>query len=236
MERNLSLLITLQKFDSLILEKQAIIEVIPSKISEVEGPFKKAQAVFDKLKLSSESLEKKKRDKERELDDTNEKIKKLKTRTTEIKTNKEYQALLKEIETAEKERNAIEDEILNFMEEMENSSKRVKLEESRLKAEKDKLDVYREKLRGEVSEAEKELHHLREERSRIVESIDKELYTLYMSLLEKGNGTAVAEAKEEVCQGCNMNIPPQLFVEIKGNQEILQCPQCNRILFYRSNS
>jgi hypothetical protein len=236
LERNLSLLINLQKFDSLILEKQAIIEGIPTKISEVEGPFKKAQAVLDKLKQGSESLEKKRRDKERELDDINEKIKKLKTRTTEIKTNKEYQALLKEIETAEKERNAAEDEILNFMEEMENSSKQVKLEESKLKTEKDKLDVYREKLRGEVSDAEKELLTLREERSIIVTSIDKELYTFYMSLIETGNGLAIAEAKEEVCQGCNMNIPPQLFVEIKTNEEILQCPQCRRILFYKSNS
>jgi predicted nucleic acid-binding Zn-ribbon protein len=236
LEHNLNLLLTLQKFDSLILEKQAIIEEIPAKISEVEGPLKKAQAVLDKLRQSCESGEKKRRDKERGLDDINEKIRKLKARTTEIKTNKEYQALLKEIETAEKERNATEDEILSIMEEMDNSSEQVKLEESRLGSEKGKVDAYREKLKGEVSEAEKELLALREERTKIVDSIDKELYSLYMSLIESGRGIAVAEAKEEVCQGCNMNIPPQLFVEIKRNEEILQCPQCHRILFYRSDS
>jgi len=122
------------------------------------------------------------------------------------------------------------------MEEIDNASRQVRMEEAKLKSEKDKLDVYREKLRAEVSGAEKELLALREERSKIVESVDKELYTLYMNLIESGNGMAISEAKEEVCQGCNMNIPPQLFVEIKKNEEILQCPQCRRILFYNSNS
>jgi hypothetical protein len=188
------------------------------------------------LKQIHESLDKKRRDKERELDDINEKIKKVKARSTEIKTNKEYQAHLKEIEGIEKELYTLEDEILIIMEEIDNFSKQIKLEEGRLKSEKDKVEAFREKLKKEVSEAEKELLALREERAKIVDVIDKELYNLYMSLLESGNGIAVAEAKEEVCQGCNMNIPPQLFVEIKRNEEILQCPQCHRILFYRSDS
>jgi predicted nucleic acid-binding Zn-ribbon protein len=236
LERHMKLLLNLQEFDSLILEKQLVIKEIPSKFSEVEGPLKKAHAALDKLKQVYESLEKKKRDKERGLDDINEKIKKLKARTTEIKTNKEYQAHLKEIEAAEKECYASEDEILMIMEEIDNSSKRIKLEGARLKSEKDKVEAFREKLKSEVSEVEKELSALRGERAKIVDVLDKELYTLYMSLIESGKGLAVAEAKEEVCQGCNMNIPPQLFVEIKRNEEILQCPQCHRILFYRSNS
>jgi predicted nucleic acid-binding Zn-ribbon protein len=31
-----------------------------------------------------------------------------------------------------------------------------------------------------------------------------------------------------------MNIPPQLFVEIKKNEKIIQCPQCNRILYWKA--
>jgi predicted nucleic acid-binding Zn-ribbon protein len=54
-----------------------------------------------------------------------------------------------------------------------------------------------------------------------------------MGLIESSGGIAVTEVKEEVCQGCNMNIPPQLYVEIKSNEEIIQCPQCRRILYYK---
>jgi predicted nucleic acid-binding Zn-ribbon protein len=57
-----------------------------------------------------------------------------------------------------------------------------------------------------------------------------------MGLIESSGGIAVTEVKGEVCQGCNMNIPPQLYVEIKSNEEIIQCPQCHRILYYKSTS
>lgn len=236
MENNLELLIKLQKLDSLILNKQSIIDEMPLKISETELPLKEGQAALEKIKQQKDLLGKKKRDKERELDDFNEKIKKLKARTTEIKTNKEYQAQLKEIESAEKELYGLEDKILLIMEEMDASSQDIKLEEGRIKSEKNKLETFKEKLENEISEAEKELVSLKEARKKNVEGINRETYNLYMGLIESSGGLAVTEVKGEVCQGCNMNIPPQLYVEIKSNEEIIQCPQCHRILYYKSTS
>jgi len=53
-----------------------------------------------------------------------------------------------------------------------------------------------------------------------------------MTLLrDSGDGVAVTTARNELCSGCDMNIPPQLYVEIRKNEEILQCPQCRRILY-----
>jgi predicted nucleic acid-binding Zn-ribbon protein len=236
LENNLELLIKLQELDSLILNKQSIIDEMPLKISEAELPLKEGQAALEKIKQQKDLLGKKKRDKERELDDSNEKIKKLKARTTGIKTNKEYQAHLKEIESAEKELYGLEDKILLFMEEMDTSTQDIKLEEDRIKSEKKKLETFKEKLENEISEAEKELVSLKEARKKIVEGINRETYNLYIGLIESSGGIAVTEVKGEVCQGCNMNIPPQLYVEIKSNEEIIQCPQCRRILYYKSTS
>jgi predicted nucleic acid-binding Zn-ribbon protein len=232
----LGLLIKLQELDSLILNKQSIINEMPLKISDAELPMKERQAAIEKFKQKKDLLSKKKRDKERELDDLIEKIKKLKARTMEIKTNKEYQAHLKEIESAEKELYVLEDEILLNMEEMDTSSQIIKSEEDRIKSEKKKLEAFKEKLENEISEAEKELLSLKEARGKNVEGINRETYNLYMGIIESSGGIAVTEVKEEVCQGCNMNIPPQLYVEIKSNEEIIQCPQCRRILYYKSTS
>jgi predicted nucleic acid-binding Zn-ribbon protein len=55
-------------------------------------------------------------------------------------------------------------------------------------------------------------------------------------LLEICAGLAVIEVKDEICQGCNMNIPPQLFVELKKNEEIYNCPHCRRIIFYKNST
>jgi len=231
----LASLIKLQQIDSDILDKRRSIGAIPLKISVAEKLYKESVAAFEKLKQRYESLEKKKRDKERILDDINERIKKLKTRMTEIKTNKEYQAHLKEIESAEKEHYAVEDEILIVMEEMDVSSREIKLQEKKIRTEKEKMEALKKELEREKEEAEKGLLTLREARAKIGDGIDKELYDRYITLIESGDGVVVTEAKEEVCQGCNMNIPPQLFVEIKRNEEIMQCPQCNRILYYKGD-
>ncbi|MEW6214751.1 MAG: C4-type zinc ribbon domain-containing protein [Nitrospirota bacterium] len=234
MKEQLERLIQLQQIDSKILDKKRMVDEIPSKISVAEVPFKESLTALGKMKQRHEALERKKRDKERRLDDINEKIKKLKARTAEIKTNKEYQAHLREIESAEKERYAVEDEILIVMEEVDASSKEIKLQEIKIGVEKDKIEAFKKKLEREMLEAEKELLTLKEARSRIVVVIDEELYNQYITLIEAGNGVVVTEAKEAVCQGCNMNIPPQLFVEIKKNEEIIHCPQCYRILYYKN--
>jgi uncharacterized protein len=234
-KHQLKSLIELQQIDSKIFDTKRILDKIPLKISEAEKPFKDSEAALDIIKQKLSSLEKKKRGKERQLDDINEKINKLKVRVSEIKTNKEYQAHLKEIESVEKERYSMEDEILIIMEEIDNTSRQTESEEANLKKQKDKIEVLKNKLQEEKSKVEKELMTVKEMRTKIVETLDEDLYNQYINLIESCNGLAVVEAENEICQGCNMNIPPQLFVELKKNDEIINCPQCRRILYYKNN-
>jgi len=229
-------LIELQKLDTKILDIKRILGSIPSRISEAELPLRESQAALATIKQKFDAFEKKKRGRELELDDLNEKIQKQKTRISEIKSNKEYQAYLKEIESTEKNRFAIEDEILVIMEELDSISNQTKMEEAKTRADREKVDALKKQIEKEQAEVEQKLSGIREERSKIITTIDSESYDLYISLIEACNGLAVAEAKDEICQGCNMNIPPQLFVEIKKNEEIFTCPQCRRILYFTNNN
>jgi hypothetical protein len=229
-------LIKLQEIDSKILAINRIIAEFPLKIAEAELPLKESMAYLGNVKQKFETLDKRKRDKEGALDDIDEKIKKLKARAVDIKTNKEYQALLKEIESIEKDRSAIEEEILTIMIETDTVSKQSKSEESKFIDDKEKVEAFKKKLEGEKSEVEKDLIAVNEIRSEIADAIEKEIHDEYIELFEILNGIAVTEAKEEICLGCNMNIPPQLFVELKKNEEIMHCPQCRRILYFKSST
>jgi len=42
----------------------------------------------------------------------------------------------------------------------------------------------------------------------------------------------VAEARDGMCQLCHMKLRPQMYVELKRNEVIVQCPSCSRILYY----
>lgn len=234
MNDQLKRLIALQEVDTKIFSITRVIDSFPSKIAETELLFRESQEAFDLIKLQRDALEKKKRDKETALDDIDGKIKKLKAHTSDIKTNKEYQALLSEIESVEKERFTLEDEILLVMEEMDSVSRQSGAEEVKYKANKEKVDVLKKKIEEEKLEAEKVLQGLKVSRSEIADTIDKEIYDQYIDLIDIHNGYAVAEAKGEICQGCNMNIPPQLFVELKKNEDIVHCPQCRRIIYFKN--
>ncbi|MCX7794024.1 MAG: C4-type zinc ribbon domain-containing protein [Thermodesulfovibrionales bacterium] len=230
-------LIELQELDHTILQRTKEVETdIPAGISDISAQSEKIQKETEKARQRLAELEKKKKQKERELDDVEEKIKKLKARTPEIKTNKEYQALLSEIEGAEKEKLKIEDEILNLMELTEEVKIELRTQEAELKKKEAELEKRKKELLLLKEEKEKNLDELRHKRSVLVGEIDPGDYELYMSLLEKGKGLAVTVAVDSICQGCYLNIPPQLYVEIKKNDRLIQCPQCKRILYWKPSS
>jgi uncharacterized protein len=235
MNEQLERLICLQQIDAKIRLINRIIGEFPRKLAEAELPFRELQKTLDSAKQMLDTFEKKKRDKERALDDTGEKIAKLKARTSEIKTNKEYQALLKEIESVEKERSVVEDQILVIMEELEAASKRIKAEEQRVKTDGQKIEALKKTFEGERTASEKELSIAQEARKKIADTVDRDIYSDYVILIEACGGIAVVEARNEICQGCNMNIPPQLFVELKKDGDILNCPQCRRIIYYKNS-
>lgn len=227
----LKLLIKLQEIDSHILEKRIFIDKVPMRIYEVDEPLKQARVMLEKIKQKNDTLAKKKHEKEVMLDDINEKLEKMKSRVSEIKTNKEYQAHLKEIDAMEKKIADIEEAILLIMEDLDDFLKQRKEKEEKVNIEEAKINAFKKELEQEVKKYEDELTLLKEDRDRLVGLIELDVYNTYMMLFNSGNGVAVIRAEDEVCLGCNMNMPPQLFVEIRKNEEIIQCPQCHRILY-----
>jgi uncharacterized protein len=227
----IKLLMELQDIDSRILQKRVFIGKVPQRIYEVDEPLKQAKQELDKIRQETENLARKKREKEKILDEISDKVRKMKGRVSDIKTNKEYQAHLKEIESSEREVTKVEEEILLIMEDLDNMVMEQKEREGRVNEEVGKLNAFKGELDREVERYEKELSVLKAERAVAVSSIPADIYDKYLTLLSSGNGVAVTRARNEICLGCNMNIPPQLFVEIGKNEELIQCPQCRRILY-----
>jgi uncharacterized protein len=232
-KEQLQLLVELQGIDSAIVKKRESLETLPNMLTPLMKNLEDAQAAYEKVKRRCEILEKKKREKERMLDEVHDRVKKMKARISEIKTNKEYQAHLKEIESTDKERFLVEDEILSVMESLEDVQRELTVESMKVKGEMEKGEAHKKKLLEDTSAAEQDLKELKLRRTERVRDIPKDLYALYLEILKSKRGLAVVEARNEVCQGCNMNIPPQLFVELKKSDRVIQCPQCNRILYWK---
>ena len=235
MNEQLCLLIELQKLDTVILALHSKIDLMPGTITASEGPLNKSVASFENLKQGCAAMEKKKKDREQAIEDINEKIKKLTQRTSEIKNNKEYQAHLKEITKTEKDLKSAEDELLDAIESIEKSSKLLAAEQSSIAGERSKLDVLKQEIEKTITLDRQELKKLKDARKKFVGKLDPDIYGRYIATMKSGRGLAVVEAKNEICQGCNLHIPPQMFVELKKNEEITLCQQCRRILYYNDS-
>lgn len=232
MHEQLKFLIELQDIDSSILSKAERIEQVPRKLNQYKAPLKEATESFQKSKLKYEALTKKKKDKDLKLDEIQDKITKLKARSGDIKTNKEYEAHKKEIEGFEKAAYMIEDEILLIMEEIDAFESELKEAEMKVKKAEEELKQ-QEKLLGEEQRIlQEELEKHKGKRDEFASRIDREYYNQYMVLLKRLGDKAVVETKNEICLGCNTNIPPQLYNDIRKSEKIYNCFYCKRYLYF----
>lgn len=232
MNEELRTLVRLQKLDTRLIEKGKAVKSIPLRIKEMDPPIQAAEEALASQKAAQDTIEKKRKAKEAEVKEIKERINKMRDRTSQIKDNKAYTAHLSEIEAAEKSIHAVEDEILEFMEQVEAETPKLKAAEAALKEQKDRADQLRRHLEAEVAEAQKALDALKIERDEMIKGVDKAIVAKYMDLLKATGGQAVVAVESEICGGCMMNIMPQLFLQIKTNEKIINCPQCKRILYY----
>ena len=236
MNEQLKFLIELQEIDSNILSIVEKIKSLPDRLDHFGKPLQEEREAYQKAKLKSEALGKKKKDKDMQLDEIQDKIDKLKSRSSGIKTNKEYEAHLKEIEGIEMSRLKIEDEILALMVEADDYKKILKAEEAKVKKAEDDFAEQEKILEEEKKELKAGIDIYKTKRKEIAAHIDEENYKHYLTLLERSGGLAVVRAENEICLGCNTNIPPQLYNDIKRHENIYTCFYCKRFLYFKESA
>jgi predicted nucleic acid-binding Zn-ribbon protein len=87
-------------------------------------------------------------------------------------------------------------------------------------------------LEGFAAQAESEILVLQKERGQLEGEMPEELTQQYQKIASVRKGVALAEARDQSCQGCHVKLRPQLFTEIRTNQRIITCENCNRFLYY----
>ena len=233
MNEQLTLLIQLQEIDGRIRSLRDQKKRIPEQIGALEQRIEANKAELDKVRETLDAAQKAKRDRDRDLETGGTKVEKLKGRTSEIKTNKEYTALLKEIETAEQENKAIEDDILKLMESIDAATAAIKDAETRAEAESTAVQAERKQLEESAAVVDSGLAEEERIRGELFPRVDAAAAAEYLRLVGPKGGKVVVETRNESCSGCFMSIPPQLFVNVKKNDQILACPHCHRILYYK---
>jgi predicted nucleic acid-binding Zn-ribbon protein len=149
----------------------------------------------------------------------------------DVKTNKEYTAMLHEIEGVERDVRACEDQILAQMERAESLSAEIRREEADFKQADAAFKADAARLAEETARLEAQAVQLRRERDAVGATLSEPSRELF-ARVARLRGIAVSEARDEMCQVCRLKLRPQMYVELKHNDRIVQCPSCSRILYY----
>jgi hypothetical protein len=232
LDKQLSYLIELQKLDLNIDKINFKKKELPEKIAQMDEEFATYVTNMDESKKKYEELNKRHSEQEDKLRRGIDSLKKTKERLLEVKTNKEYQAILKEIETIENKNSENEDEIISALEELDHVRIELKAREKDFDAYRLQYEKEKKKIEGEISQLDIDLSDCMQLNKDLRKQIRKELLKKYETIKAKRNGLAVVLVWKEVCGGCHMNIPPQLYIELQMSTDLLSCPNCNRIIYW----
>lgn len=162
-----------------------------------------------------------------------EKIAKFNTQLNIVKNQKEYDAILHEIAAEETDSSRAEDDVLEMMTELDDLKDSIKLLEKSLAEAEQDVARERDKANEEVHRVSMDMRQLRSERQALVSRLDDELCRKYERILHNKHDCAMAEVIEHTCAGCRMGVTKQNLARLIGGKEIIQCPNCMRILYLK---
>src|SRR5262245_15109205 len=235
MNSDLKQLIRLQSIDLSIQELQARVDRFPSISKALNEKLRAAQTAVETAKEKAKSNQGTRKKLEADISSIESKISKYRDQIMAVKTNEEYRALQHEIEHAQNAIRKIEDEILNLMMDAETGQSDLKSAEARLKEDQQTVNVERKQLEEENKRDLSALESYVKERKEIEAVLSPELISRYERIRKHRGGIGVGPARNEVCEICQVRIRPQVFQEIRRNDQIIACDACQRILYNPEN-
>lgn len=224
-------LVKLQSIESGKIRINAILAKVDEKIGDLDRELAACRAIVEKKEEVLDNLRKKYRETESELNMNAPRIEKSQEKLRAVKNNKEYQSLLKEIDELKKQSSLLEDGMLESLEQIEQLETEVKESEIDFQSIEERIRQDKEEVGKETEAGRLELETLNAEWEKVSTTVAPDLFRTFEMIRKKVRGAAITPVINAVCQGCNMNIPPQLYNDLLRFDSLKHCPSCQRIIY-----
>ncbi len=231
MNPDLEKLVRLHNAEVDLKRVEAELAEVPRKKHAIEEALAHDRARLDAARTALDASQKARKQHEAQVQDLETKRSKYKGQLMEVKTNKEYTAMLHEIEGVEREIKGREDLILEEMEKAEGLQATVRREEGDFKTVENGARKSVGELDAAAARLEAEASRVRGERDAVAASVPEQPRELYARIARQ-RGTAVAEARDGMCEACHVRMRVQIWAEVRHNATLFQCESCSRILYY----
>lgn len=238
--------VTKEQIVSLVNLQQIEIETssVKTKISNVDQRLEKLddrlhdfKQVIEKQESVINELNQKYRDYETDVRMNLDAIKKSEAKLSSVKTNKEYQAFLKEIDDLKVKNSKLEDDMIDFLDRIEAAENTLNTKMAEYSELQTRLNNEKETIQKETEEGKRQLEDLDAQLKTVAAGIDAALLATYNKVKAlQNNAIGIVAVTDAVCQGCNMNIPPQMYNELQRGDSLKKCPICDRIIYWKNEN
>ena len=225
-------LLILQDRDRKIMRAEAELNNAGPERAALDRRAQQAQARLEEAKLKGKQIESERKRLELEVEGKKTQIEKYSVQQFQTKKNEEYRALGTEIETCKAHIAKLEDQMLELMEQADGVSAAIKDASRVTAAELKDVETAKASLADKEVRLKKELETLKADYSQLEGAVDESVRDKYIRLRKQRGGTTVVGIDRGICGGCHMKLPMQIVLSCQGQQEIVTCPNCSRILYF----
>lgn len=226
-------LVLLSRLDAELAKLVAERTALPGKQAACAEERVTAQQRLESAREAAVEAEQAQRRAESQAQDHEALLTKLEGQQHQIKTNAAYTALLAEMEQARQAISDAETRVLEAMEVIEESRTGLQAQEAQVRGVLERIDAQERDYESRGKALETEIGVLQGRRGELATGIEAALLARYEKIASR-RSPAVAIVSGEICQGCRVGIPPQLFIEILKGEVLVTCGSCMRILIDES--
>ncbi len=229
MEKQIQLLQELQEIDSALDAIRETQEGFAPGLESIKEDISLLEVAGEEFRQELAAKEVERRDRRDVVERLKGLIAQSKEKITQIVNNKEYFAVLKELEHNQKQVEKHELELLGLMEEIESIKEQISDNDQQLAVKREELACKEKEIASEVAALEKKIRAGEKGRQAKAKEINEAFLRRYQRIRRRFKN-AVVVAENGTCRGCNVNVPPQVYNNLLKGQELMNCPNCQRIM------
>ena len=230
---DLERLIRLQQLETAVAEARQTVEAFPAKRAALEA---RLAGQADLLAIAEQRLAENKtarRKFEKEVATVQTRLARSREHAMAVKTNKELWAIQSEIENANAEVQRLEDRILEMMIEADDLFSAIEEARQALAEERTAVGEEQRRLEEERDRCLVQAEHHDRDRAALVAGLSPRLLETFDILVRGRKGLAVGEVRDGRCRSCQVRLRPQLYNDVRLNHRLIQCENCQRILYFQ---
>jgi predicted nucleic acid-binding Zn-ribbon protein len=190
------------------------------------------QNSLEAAKTRVRQIETERKQRDLEIEGKKSQIEKYLNQQLQTRKNEEYKALAHEIEMAKDVIFKIEDAQIVLMEQAEVGQKDVARATAEAAAAKKLVDDQVGQLNQREENLKKELGELQGGRAALAGAVDDSTRNRYERIFKSKGENVVVGIEHSACGGCHMKLTAQIITNCRAQVEIVQCPNCARILYF----